>query len=131
MSTLSPAATSPASKKIYIVVFYTDYRKENEWQIHKVFSDLKEATEYVNKWTVPDSKQHKRFRVDRDVVPSSENQRILLTQAVCTDDEVDEGDFRKPEDYAEYDKRRSLGEALWKNMSWSPRVALVEKSIDE
>lgn len=133
-------------KNIYVIVFYTDYRKENEWFLYpQVHTSKKEAVTSANEWSVPDSKREKGYGrewyvsfaeqrrvkgeliLDQDCDFSSE-----IYQSPDSDDEedVDEDKFRCQEDLVlcrqMARKLESCHDTIpWKGLSWTPRVAVI------
>jgi hypothetical protein len=91
----------------FAVVFYTDYRKENEWQIHRVFHESKTALDFAAKWSVTNKKNLP------DYVAPSEASEILWDEP-CKENPLKNDDEGTP----------------WEGLSWSPRIAVVKVKIE-
>ena len=86
---------------VFCVVFYTSYRKENEWKIHKIFIKKESALSYAMSIST---------KLDDDdddydsVVPHPFGQHIWLQNRLCE---------------------------IKNEMSWTPLVAVVEQNVSD
>lgn len=96
---------------LYAVVFYSDYRKENDWRIQCVFEDVKEATDFAKKYSRPETGQNY-------VTPNNKIQSVLLDQT-CQPERDEDGNFKEEDENPD---------APYEGMSWGQwcRVAVVE-----
>jgi hypothetical protein len=89
-------------KPLYAVIFYTSYRKENDWRIHAIYENKEEALAFAKKWS---SNQEDD---DHNVQPN-EHQNVLHNK-YCGNHEEEKTDTPKP----------------YNRMSWTPSLAVVE-----
>jgi hypothetical protein len=134
--------------RVYVVVFYTSFHKENEWMVPKVFLDLEMAKTYANQWSLPDSRRQTMYTRSDDVVPNSDLQKVILDQDCSFSDSgcACEGEchpmckgrianFRNEADWkanrikALQLEKAERNETPWDGLSWTPRVAIIETEL--
>lgn len=92
-------------REVYVVVFYTDYKKENEWRVQCVFNERKNALEYAEKMSDPENECSE----DPYVWPNPDQE--IIYQRPCL--------YEGPEKH------------VYKKMSWNPIVAVVKTTFNE
>lgn len=109
---------------VFVVIFYGSYRKENDWRIHGVYQEEKEALDFARKWSYPMSD---RERDDyRDVVPNTQGQKVLLDQKCGKMSEEEYYDLHPDAPDGEFVEEQQEPDPPYKGMSWTPYVAVVE-----
>ena len=135
---------STSLSSVFCVVFYTSYRKENDWRIHKVFRDKESAMAYAMSISREcDDDDEDNYHVE----PNHGGQKIWLRDRMCgimdekqyyeklADEMTTEGIpvYTEVELTKLVDERHkeceSYDNSAWAAMSWTPLVAVVEQSI--
>ena len=128
---------------MFAVVFYTDYRKENEWYIYKVYRTKEEALTWVSlharalepdleSWVGPHSEQKVIWEGHAGKVPDPtqdyENGEGCFVQSPG---ETNEDYHKRCEPlYKEQLLAFNTQESPWQGMSWTPNVAVVELEVE-
>ena len=127
---------------VFCVVLYTSYRKENEWKIHKIFTNKDSAISYAMSISTEPA-----YESECDhVTPHEMGQKIWLEGRLCgildpqdyyaklrSDavngilyplEEMHEMVVERKKEYELYDK------SAWENMNWIPLIAVVEQTVE-
>lgn len=104
---------------MYIVVFYTSQRKENEFKIHHVYDNKEEALNFIESLTTTDTPGD-----NSNVRPIGE---VILDLQCGMEDPHDEEDDeiykQKNKLYEEYLEKEQI---YYTGMSWTPRVCIIK-----
>lgn len=137
--------TEEKGEKYFAVVFYTNYRKENEWFLYSLYESSEKAIAFANEWSIPDNRRRKGYEREPEVNPM-EVQRVLLDQDCdfSGEDYEKRGNpksiqqhvkrFKSQEDYdlclGMAEKHHKFRDSVpWKGISWPPRIAVVEVGV--
>lgn len=98
--------------KVYIVIFYTNYRKENEWKIQAVFSEEEKAINYAENLS-------KNTHED-----PYEEENVDTTEHTYVQPHEDQEVIFKKQCYYKTDPTCVYG-----TMSWTPYIAVVKINV--
>jgi hypothetical protein len=94
----------------YVVMFYTNFHKENDWRIHAIYKNKEEALKFADLWSCEEQE-------DIRVWPNK-NQKVLFDKKCGK--KIPDSDSDDP--YADQTPNKP-----YDGMSWlAPRVAVVE-----